>query len=137
TPWSSTSINVIRPTYNAKQQSPAVAARRLPAAWRGVTIALMVGMLLTTPRARGEGPFGPPAPPRVAVPQAALPTAAQQAPADAPGPAASVPTGDGSLRTAWDCNTHTGFQPSVLRFGMLPPPPLASGLMGPHGYDVE
>lgn len=84
-----------------------------------------------------EGPFGPPPAPRVAHSQAEVQATAQQvAPSRVPVPPPAGASDDGSVRTAWDCNTHTGFQPSVLRFGVLPPPPLASGLLGPHGYDV-
>lgn len=39
------------------------------------------------------------------------------------------------LRTAWDCRTETGFQPSVLRFGVLPPPPLPNSAFHSHLYD--
>lgn len=39
------------------------------------------------------------------------------------------------LRTAWDCRTETGFQRSVLRFGVLPPPPLPGGATNSSCFD--
>jgi len=39
------------------------------------------------------------------------------------------------LRTAWDCRTETGFQPSVLRFGVLAPPPLPSCISHSNLYN--
>lgn len=39
------------------------------------------------------------------------------------------------LYTAWDCRTETKYQPSVLRFGTLPPPPLPSAVLNHYGCE--
>src|SRR5690606_9443650 len=82
----------------------------------GAMVLACVGALVCSLPARAQGLFAPPPPPR-------------ESQATEPPVAAPVRVDDGSLRTAWDCNTETGFQPSVLRFGILPPPPLQSGSM--------
>ncbi|WP_425397548.1 hypothetical protein [Aeoliella sp.] len=40
------------------------------------------------------------------------------------------------LRTAWDCRTETGFQPSVLRFGVIPPPPIPNPVVDCYSCDT-
>lgn len=76
-----------------------------------------------------ECDFSPIAPAEAAAiaPGVALPslTSSQQAPSIVPPP----------LRTAWDCRAGTGFQPSVLRFGVLPPPPLPNSAFHSHVFD--
>ncbi len=41
------------------------------------------------------------------------------------------------LRTAWDCRTHVGFQPSVLRFGAIPPPPIPESVAESMACELE
>ncbi|WP_442484651.1 hypothetical protein [Aeoliella sp. SH292] len=40
------------------------------------------------------------------------------------------------LKVAYDCGTETAFQPSVLRFGVLPPPPLPNTAGMPYDCDL-
>ncbi len=72
--------------------------------------------------------------------QCAMETGQSSSPAPVGGfgpPSWSNSTTAEPIYTAWDCRTEVGFQPSVLRFGVLPPPPLPQSVAETMASDLE